>query len=63
MSKEIIRLYREKDGLELEVVTIYDIDGDETNDVEAAHRILARHPDGDLVVIEGAVHGPWRKAH
>jgi hypothetical protein len=63
MSKEAIRLYREKDGLELVVEAMYDRDGNDTNDIEAAHRILARHPDGELVVIEGAIQGPWHKAH
>jgi hypothetical protein len=62
MTKEKFRLYRETDGLELEVVTIYNIDGDETHDIESAHRILARQPDGSFVLIEGEVH-PLQRAH
>ena len=50
--KKPIRFFRDKDGVELQIHGLYDVEGDETNDPAAARRILVSRPDGKFVVIE-----------
>jgi hypothetical protein len=52
MTKKPIRLFRDKDGVELQIHGLYDLEGDETNDPAEARRILVSRPDGKFVVIE-----------
>jgi hypothetical protein len=52
LTKKPIRFLRDKDGVELQVHGLYDLEEDETNNPAEARRILVSRPDGKFVVIE-----------
>jgi hypothetical protein len=51
-KKKPTRLFRDKDGVELQIHGLYDLEGEETSDPAEARRILVSRPDGKFVVIE-----------
>ena len=55
MTKKPTRLFRDKDGVELQIHGLYDLEGEETDNPAEARRIVVSRPDGKFVVIEVGV--------
>ena len=52
MTKKATRFFRDRNGVELQIHGLYDLEGNETDDAAAARRILVSRPDGKFIVIE-----------
>jgi hypothetical protein len=52
MTKKPTRFFRDRNGVELQIHGLYDLEGDETDNPAEARRILVSRPDGKFVVIE-----------
>jgi hypothetical protein len=52
MTKKSTRLFRERDGVELQIHGLYDLEGEETDNSAEARRIVVSRPNGKFVVIE-----------